>query len=236
MAFYSKRSPDEQRDIRDLLSSIPHIAALTRAKCYSVEARVSHPATFHTNPQGSRLLSRIFRILRDLFVDGYSVVGAIAPILSIGFTAAKAFDATIHLRNVSYAWGLLPILLWVIVAYVRRDLRFIELEEQHDNKKARAECLARLGQLRERGVALRNKSVNSQQEMDQWNSDQQQWIDEVDKVAGEISPPLRDRLRTLDTVSPGPLLAPGFSGAHTHFRTIMSEIIKRIGDYLESNQ
>jgi hypothetical protein len=182
------------------------------------------------------LLSRILKILRDLFTDGYSVVGALAPILSIGFTAAKAFDVTVHLRDISYTWALLPILLWVIVAYVRRHSRFVALEQQQDDKRAKANGLARLGQLRERGVALRNKSVTSQQEMDQWNSDQQQWINEVDKVAGEISPPLRDRLRTLDTVSPGPLLAPGFSGAHTHFRTIMSEIIKRIGDYLESNQ
>lgn len=182
------------------------------------------------------MLSRIFRILRDLFVDGYSVVGAVAPILSISFTAAKAFDLTIHLRDISYVWGLIPILLWVVVAYVRRDLRFIELEQQHDNKRARADGLGRLGQLRQRGVALRNKSVSSQQELDQWNTDQQQWLAEVTQVAGEISPPLRDRLQTLDTVSPGPLLSGGFSPAHNHFRNIMSEITKRIGDYLERNQ
>ncbi len=182
------------------------------------------------------MLSRIFRILRDLFADGYSVVGALAPILSISFTAVKAFDVTVHLRDISYAWALLPILLWVIVAYVRRHSQFVALEKQQDDKQAKTIGLAQLGQLRERGVALRNKSVTSQQEMDQWNSDQQQWIDEVDQVAGEISPPLRDRLRTLDTISPGPLLAPGFNGAHTHFRGIMSEIIRRIGDYLEKNQ
>jgi hypothetical protein len=182
------------------------------------------------------LLSRILRILRDLFADGYSVVGALAPILSISFTAAKAFDVTVHLRDISYAWALLPILLWVIVAYVRRHSQFVGLEKQQDDKRARANGLARLGQLRERGVALRNKSVSSQQEMDQWNIDQQQWINDIQDAAAAISPPLRDRLQTLDTVSPGPKLSQGFSGEHTHFRNIMSEMIKRVGDYLEKNQ
>jgi hypothetical protein len=185
---------------------------------------------------GGQLLPRIFRILRDLFADGYSVVGAIAPILSIAFTFAKALDLTIHLRDVSYAWGLIPILLWVVVAYVRRHSRVVALEQEQDNKQARADGLARLGQLREQGVALRNKSVSSQQEMDQWNSDQQKWINDIQDAAGAISPPLRDRLQTLDTVGPGPKLSLGFSPEHTHFRNIMSEMIKRVGDYLEKNQ
>ena len=112
------------------------------------------------------MLSRILRILRDLFADGYSIVGAIAPVLSTGFTIAKALDLTIHLRDISYAWALLPILLWVIVAYVRRHSQFVALEKQLDDKQAKADGLARLSQLRERGVALRNKSVTSQPEMD----------------------------------------------------------------------
>jgi hypothetical protein len=72
--------------------------------------------------------------------------------------------------------------------------------------------------------------------MEQWFIDEKQWLDEVYKVAGEISPPLRDRIETLDTLSPGPKLTPGFSGAHTHFRNIISEVTKRIGEFLEKNQ
>src|ERR1700730_18604648 len=102
------------------------------------------------------MLSRIWKILRDLFVDGYSIVGAIAPLLSIGFTVSKAFDAIPNLREISYAWGLLPILLWVLVAYARRDLRYIDLEKGTINLNARAESLAKLGKLREDGVALTN--------------------------------------------------------------------------------
>jgi hypothetical protein len=183
------------------------------------------------------MLSRILRIVRDLFVDGHSVVGALAPLLSIGFTLTKALDLAINLREVSYAWGLLPILLWVIVAYVRRNLQFIYLEQQQTNLDARAKGLAKLGELRARGVALRNKSVTSQREMEEWYKDEAEWLEEVYKAAGEVSPPLRDRIRTLDTVSQGPRGdTPGFTPEHTHFRNIISEVIKRISDYLEKNQ
>src|SRR5258708_27210160 len=112
---------------------------------------------------GSKMFARILRIARDLFVDGYSVVGAIAPLLSIGFTVAQALDLAINLREISYAWALLPLLLWVVVAYVRRNLRFLDLERQQNNLEARADGLTKLGELRARGVALRNKSVNSKQ-------------------------------------------------------------------------
>jgi hypothetical protein len=183
------------------------------------------------------MFAPILRIARDLFVDGYSVVGAIAPLLSIGFTAAKALDLAINLRGISYAWALLPLLLWVVVAYVRRNVRFLDLERQQNNPEARADGLTKLGELRARGVALRNKSVNSKQEMDRWFKDEADWLEEVYKAAGEVSRPLRDRVTTLDTVSPGPRVdTPGFTPEHTHFRNIISEVTKRIGEFLEKNQ
>ena len=66
------------------------------------------------------MLHRIKDIATDLYKDGYKLLGAIAPLLSVGFTLAKAFDLSVNLRGVSYAWALLPIALWVTVAYVRR--------------------------------------------------------------------------------------------------------------------
>jgi hypothetical protein len=80
-----------------------------------------------TSVMESEMLSRIWKILRDLFVDGYLVVGLAAPLLSIGFTVLKASDAIPNLRDTSYAWALLPILIWVLAAYVRRDSRYITL-------------------------------------------------------------------------------------------------------------
>jgi hypothetical protein len=65
--------------------------------------------------------------LKDMFIDGYKLIGASAPVLSIGFTIAKALDLHIGLENISYAWGLLPLLLWVLIAYWRRWLVSREL-------------------------------------------------------------------------------------------------------------
>jgi len=182
------------------------------------------------------MLGRIWRILRDLFVDGYSVVGAIAPALSVSFTVLKAFDAFPNLRGISYLWGLVPILVWILVAYVRRDLRYIDLEQQTSNVAARAENLAKLGKLRKDGVALRNKSIRTQQDFNQWSKDEAEWRQQVYQIAGALSSPLRSRLETLDTVGPGPRLDPGFTIEHTEARKFISEITKRVGEFLEKNQ
>ena len=60
--------------------------------------------------------------LKDMFIDGYKLIGASAPVLSIDFTIAKALDLHIGLENISYAWGLLPLSLWVLIACWRRWL------------------------------------------------------------------------------------------------------------------
>jgi hypothetical protein len=73
-------------------------------------------------------MKALLRIARELFFDGYSAVGLAAPLLSITFTLAKAFDVSINLRDVSYAWALLPLLIWVLVAYVRRLSHYTALE------------------------------------------------------------------------------------------------------------
>src|SRR4029077_3361465 len=134
-------------------------------------------------------------------------------------------DVSVNLRSISYAWALLPLLIWVLVAYVRRLLRYIELEN------AGGETLTKMGKLRAAGVALRNRHVSSQKEMDTWNDEETRWLNEVYEAAGLVSRPLRDRLETLDAVSPGPKLpTPGFSVEHTNRRNIISEITKRIGE------
>jgi hypothetical protein len=69
----------------------------------------------------------------DLCVDGFALVSFAAPVLSIGFALAKAFDvplAAIH--QLSYAWALAPLTVWFFVAYVRR-----RAAKQRDAKVAR---------------------------------------------------------------------------------------------------
>jgi hypothetical protein len=63
---------------------------------------------------------RIWAFLLDLWRDGYAVLGAVSPLLSATFAIAKAADVQIiNLRDISYGWGLLPITIWLFVAYLR---------------------------------------------------------------------------------------------------------------------
>lgn len=75
------------------------------------------------------------QFVRDLFSDGYQIVGAIAPLLSILFTVAKLFEWPDQaIKDVSYAWALLPLLGWVLVAYFRRRKRSVNLEKALEPK------------------------------------------------------------------------------------------------------
>jgi hypothetical protein len=67
------------------------------------------------------MLRSFFRFIYDLCIDGYAVVSFAAPIASLAFTAAKFFELPLAvLHELSYAWALLPLTLWLLVAYVRR--------------------------------------------------------------------------------------------------------------------
>jgi hypothetical protein len=70
--------------------------------------------------------------IRNLVADGYKLVSVIAPLLSVGFTLAKLVvgDALGEwFANLSIAWGLLPLVIWLLVAYVRRHAAYMKLEE-----------------------------------------------------------------------------------------------------------
>lgn len=73
-------------------------------------------------------IERAKEICIDLYRDGYSLVGAIAPLVSIGFTLAKAYNLNVSLQGVSYAWALLPLVVWLAVAYIRRWLAYYQAE------------------------------------------------------------------------------------------------------------
>lgn len=68
------------------------------------------------------MLRKIYSFVRDLVGDGYILISVLAPLLSIAFTLAKAFDmqALGHLRDISYAWAFAPIIIWLLIAYIRR--------------------------------------------------------------------------------------------------------------------
>lgn len=76
----------------------------------------------------SPMVKKFWAFAVDFWRDGNALLGAVAAPLSIAFTLAKAFDvpALSHLRDISYAWALAPLLIWVLVAYVRLHARTAE--------------------------------------------------------------------------------------------------------------
>ncbi|MHC2318390.1 hypothetical protein ACVIHC_005436 [Bradyrhizobium diazoefficiens] len=75
------------------------------------------------------MVKKLWAFAVDFWRDGNVLLGFVAAPLSIAFTLAKALDvpALSHLREVSYAWALAPLLIWVLVAYVRRRSHSISL-------------------------------------------------------------------------------------------------------------
>lgn len=68
-----------------------------------------------------RALGNAWSFVTDLCLDGYKTVSFSAPIISIAFTAAKYFEVPLNgLKDISYAWGLLPLTIWFFVAWAHR--------------------------------------------------------------------------------------------------------------------
>lgn len=180
-------------------------------------------------------MKRIISVARDLFVDGYSFIGVIAPTLSIGFALAKAFEILPNLREVSYLWALVPILGWVLVAYVRRWLAHAALSERLAKANVIRDQLRVLGEVRDRGVQLRNRKPETSMYV-AWVVDYDDWRTEAYEAALAASPVLHDRIKTLDSMGPAPQGIAIISPEHDLAVRVMSEILRRIDQYLQSHQ
>lgn len=78
----------------------------------------------------------MLKFIRNFFNDGYKKVGLLAPGLSISYTLLKAFEVDLKgLKELSYAWALLPLLVWVLMAYISRFRSYNELEIKCAEKK-----------------------------------------------------------------------------------------------------
>lgn len=76
----------------------------------------------------------MYKIAKDLFVDGFQKIGLIAPLASLLFTICKLLDVKLSwLQSIDYAWGLLPLLIWVTIAYVRRWQAYNNLVGEYDH-------------------------------------------------------------------------------------------------------
>lgn len=183
------------------------------------------------------MLNRIWRTFKDLIADGYSFIGAIAPILSIGFTAAKALDLNIAIRDVSYAWAILPLLIWLLIAYLRRHAKYGELEEREVTASRKQSLLNELNEHRKLGVEIRNSHPDGGAELQLWFAQSRAWMTVAYDIAGRISPQLRARLETLNETGPAPDRTRQYlTKEHQHETRILSEILRRMEKYIEKNQ
>ena len=74
------------------------------------------------------------RIICDFINDGTKAVSVLAGVLSIFYTAGKAWEWPVieAWKEYSYAWALAPLLVLAIIAYVRRWLKYQTLETQRN--------------------------------------------------------------------------------------------------------
>lgn len=87
-------------------------------------------------------MDRIGNFIAALFGDGFKALGVFSWLLSGAFTIGKWLGVLSKLQDVSYAWALLPITVWLFVAYVRRWLAF---EDQVNAPRPNALTLSTLG-------------------------------------------------------------------------------------------
>jgi hypothetical protein len=144
------------------------------------------------------MIASIKAFISDLVSDGYKIVGIAAPLLSILYTGLKFWEIDLGLlKEVSYAWALLPLTVWLLIAYSRRRSAHISLLME-----ATGVPLA-LARLRHKGVQIRNKAkwnFNSAEEFNNWKSSVEKWMEEVISALETHAPADAEWFRVLDSV------------------------------------
>lgn len=80
---------------------------------------------------------------KDFFFDGHKAVRIISPALSASFSLYKFFGGNfLNIQEMSYAWALLPLLIWAISAYVTRYQIWKALKKDYEiiEKKYEKDC------------------------------------------------------------------------------------------------
>lgn len=73
----------------------------------------------------------IIKLAATFFDDGYKNIGLINPAITFVLSICKFLEVDFAgLKNLSYGWVLLPLLIWVIMAYVSRWKKYELLEKQ----------------------------------------------------------------------------------------------------------
>ncbi len=118
--------------------------------------------------------------------------------------------------------------------HAEQESQIQRLEKQLDDKAARQAALNKLWALRKKGVTVRNRSV-FEAEYSDWEREFDEWRQAVLTEAATITPNLKNWLDTLDRMEPPPDLPRPANDEHDLKRHVMSEMLLRLGRYLEKD-
>ena len=130
-------------------------------------------------------MGRILIFGRNLFTDGYKLVGWSASILTILFPLAKwlGWSVIIDLQELSYAWAFAPITIWFFIAYWRRWVKYQNLQEERDRLQEIKDYETALDELSKKfdhgNNKILNAAIQSDVEFGKWKAEWEIWGNEV---------------------------------------------------------
>lgn len=71
-------------------------------------------------------MGKVTRLFGSFLSDGFRALSVFVPIISGSFWICKWLNLMPQLSDISYAWGLLPITIWALVAYIRRFNAYVD--------------------------------------------------------------------------------------------------------------
>jgi len=108
-----------------------------------------------------------------------------------------------------------------------------KLRGRLDTRAGRQAALNELWRLRSDGISIRNRSIETEKEYQQWHKEYEKWRIEVLEKAEVLTINLRNWLERLDTTVTDPTGRKPFNPDHELKRRIMSTILHRMQVYLE---
>jgi hypothetical protein len=172
-------------------------------------------------------MGTFWKAVCNFYSDGTKVFGVIAPVLSILFTAGKAWGWPVmeEWKDISYAWALVPLLALAMVAYCRRWNYLRSLEGNRDIQAA-VDILS--DYLEDGNRRLFNANVSNADEFFQWAQDWSAWARQVeDHIENSFSRAERNNFRNRVLLRIRDI--PGsFDKLHNHQRCILEEELEKI--------
>ncbi len=179
---------------------------------------------------------------------GFPVLGAIVYLINrwVGQGAlAVSQDTVFGALGAAFAAFLITLAAVFVIKWVNAPAKlYYELKDKLEteivtlkrtilNREARQDAMARLWELRKKGVELRNETI-AMPGFAEWKRQYEDWHNRVMADAKIVSPNLYAWLDTLDRVRPPPRLPQAACEDHRHLRDCQCEILLRMQEFLQA--